>query len=116
MSAESGFQDPYRTPALPQGRFAPSPGARPGWLTALCVIAIVIGVLGLMNGILGVVGTLFALLFHVVNFALGLFSPAVHALRLHYVELFGTFYSPGGVHYRPLTHWRPALPRESGAA
>lgn len=60
MSAETGFQDPYRTPALPQGKFAPSPGARPGWLTALCVIAIVIGVLGLMNGILGVVGTLFA--------------------------------------------------------
>ena len=63
-----------------------------------------------------VVGTLFALLFHVVNFALGLFSPAVHALRLHYVELFGTFYSPGGVHYRPLTHWRPAAPSAGGAA
>ena len=63
-----------------------------------------------------VVGTLFALLFHLVNFALALFSPAVHALRLHYVELFGTFYSPGGVHYRPLTHWRPDLHAENGVA
>jgi hypothetical protein len=60
MSAESGFQDPYQTPALPQGPYAPSPGARPGWLTALCVIAIVLGVLGFMNGVMGVVGTVFA--------------------------------------------------------
>jgi len=53
-----------------------------------------------------VVGAVFALLFHLVNFALGLFSPTVHALRLHYVEFFGKFYSPGGVRYRPFTHWR----------
>jgi V/A-type H+-transporting ATPase subunit I len=55
-----------------------------------------------------VVGSLFALLFHLVNFALGVFSPAVHALRLHYVEFFGTCYSPGGVRYQPFAHWRPA--------
>ncbi len=61
------------------------------------------------------VGTLFALLFHLVNFALGLFSPAVHALRLHYVEFFGTCYSPGGVRYQPLSHWR-ADPERGGAA
>ena len=48
---------------------------------------------------------LFALLFHLVNFALGVFGPTVHALRLHYVEFYGKFYSPGGVEYRPLTHW-----------
>ena len=53
-----------------------------------------------------VVGAVFALLFHLVNFALGLFSPTVHALRLHYVEFFGRFYSAGGVRYRPFTHWR----------
>jgi len=53
-----------------------------------------------------VVGAIFALLFHLVNFALGLFSPAVHSLRLHYVEFFGRFYSPGGVRYHPFTHWR----------
>ena len=53
-----------------------------------------------------VVGAIFALLFHLVNFALGLFSPTIHALRLHYVEFFGRFYSPGGMRYRPFTHWR----------
>lgn len=54
-----------------------------------------------------VVGVLFALLFHLVNFVLGVFSPTIHALRLHYVEFFGKFHSPGGLEYRPLRHWRP---------
>jgi V/A-type H+-transporting ATPase subunit I len=54
-----------------------------------------------------VVGILFAALFHLVNFGLGLFSPTIHALRLHFVEFFGTFYSPGGLAYRPLRHWSP---------
>jgi len=54
-----------------------------------------------------VVGVLFALLFHLVNFGLALFSPTIHALRLHYVEFFGTFYSSGGTCYQPLAHWTP---------
>jgi len=64
-----------------------------------------------MVGALGsvVVGVVFALLFHLVNFALGLFSPTIHALRLHYVEFFGRFYSPGGAQYRPFGHWTPRL-------
>jgi V/A-type H+-transporting ATPase subunit I len=57
------------------------------------------------------VGALFALLFHLVNFALGLFSPTIHALRLHYVEFFGTFYSPGGTRYEPLGHWSSTTAR-----
>lgn len=63
-----------------------------------------------MSGAFGsvLVGVVFALIFHLVNFALGVFSPAIHALRLHYVEFFGTFYSPGGVVYRPLGHWTPS--------
>ncbi len=62
-----------------------------------------------MAGAVGstVVGFLFALLFHLVNFAIGIFSPTIHALRLHYVEFFGKFYSPGGRPYQPLAHWRP---------
>lgn len=62
-----------------------------------------------MAGALGsvLIGVVFALLFHIVNFAIGLFSPAIHALRLHYVEFFGQFFSPGGAAYRPLAHWRP---------
>jgi V/A-type H+-transporting ATPase subunit I len=52
-----------------------------------------------------VVGVLFALLFHLINFVLGVFSPTIHILRLHYVEFFGKFYSPGGSQYRPFGHW-----------
>jgi V/A-type H+/Na+-transporting ATPase subunit I len=51
------------------------------------------------------VGVLFALLFHVVNFAITVFSPTVQVLRLHYVEFFGTFFSPGGSRYEPFAHW-----------
>jgi V/A-type H+-transporting ATPase subunit I len=63
-----------------------------------------------MVGALGsaLVGVAFALLFHLVNFAIGLFSPTIHALRLHYVEFFGEFYSPGGTAYRPFGHWHRA--------
>jgi V/A-type H+-transporting ATPase subunit I len=68
-----------------------------------------------LAGALGsaLVGAVFALLFHLVNFALGLFSPTIHALRLHYVEFFGKFYSPGGAQYRPLARWTPPLPPTS---
>lgn len=52
-----------------------------------------------------VVGVLFALLFHLVNFVIGVFSPTIHMLRLHYVEFFGKFFSPGGIEYRPFRHW-----------
>jgi V/A-type H+-transporting ATPase subunit I len=60
-----------------------------------------------MQGAMGsaVVGVVFALLFHLVNFAVGIFSPTIHALRLHYVEFFGKFYSPGGVRYQPFGRW-----------
>jgi V/A-type H+-transporting ATPase subunit I len=51
------------------------------------------------------VGVLFALLFHLINFVLGVFSPTIHMLRLHYVEFFGKFYSPGGSQYLPFRHW-----------
>jgi V/A-type H+-transporting ATPase subunit I len=64
-----------------------------------------------MVGAMGsvIIGVLFGLLFHLVNFALGMFSPTIHSLRLHYVEFFGTFFSPGGVPYRPLRHWKPGF-------
>lgn len=74
--------------------------------TASVMMAVVANrLMGAMGSV--VVGALFALLFHLVNFGLGLFSPTLHALRLHYVEFFGTFYSPGGTRYRPFTHWAP---------
>ncbi|HET7190211.1 MAG TPA: V-type ATPase 116kDa subunit family protein [Gemmatimonadaceae bacterium] len=71
--------------------------------TASVILAVVANQ---MVGAVGstVVGLLFALLFHLVNFAIGVFSPAIHALRLHYVEFFGKFYSPGGRPYEPFGH------------
>ena len=60
-----------------------------------------------------IVGVLFALVFHLVNFVLGVFSPTIHALRLHYVEFFGKFYRPGGADYAPLRHWQPNVPNGS---
>ena len=78
--------------------------------TASVMLAIVANRLGGAAGS-ALVGALFALLFHLVNFGLGLFSPTIHALRLHYVEFFGTFYSPGGTRYQPLGHWSPPAGR-----
>ncbi|NLT35896.1 MAG: hypothetical protein GXX83_08360 [Gaiellales bacterium] len=46
-------------------------------------------------------GIVVGLLFHTLNFVITLFSPTIHALRLHYVEFFGKFYDPGGRPYRP---------------
>jgi V/A-type H+-transporting ATPase subunit I len=66
-----------------------------------------------MVGAMGrtVVGVVFALLFHLVNFAIGMFSPTIHAMRLHFVEFFGKFYSPGGRQYEPFSHWRRSTGR-----
>lgn len=77
-------------------------------IMALGVASVMLAVVAnRMVGMLGsaVVGVMFALLFHLVNFAIGLFSPTIHALRLHYVEFFGKFYSPGGVRYEPFGSW-----------
>lgn len=74
--------------------------------TASVMMAVVANrMVGAVGSVL--VGSLFALLFHLVNFVLGVFSPTVHALRLHFVEFFGTFYSPGGIRYQPFGHWSP---------
>lgn len=74
--------------------------------TASLMLAIVANeMVGAFGSVL--IGIVFALLFHLVNFAIALFSPTIHALRLHYVEFFGEFFSPGGAEYRPLRHWHP---------
>ncbi len=46
-------------------------------------------------------GVAIAVLLHAVNFTLGLISPTVAALRLHYVEFFEKFYDEGGEPFRP---------------
>ena len=80
-------------------------------IMALGVASVMLAVVAnRMVGAIGsvAVGILFALLFHLVNFAIAMFSPTIHALRLHYVEFFGKFYSPGGVRYQPFGHWTRA--------
>ena len=56
-----------------------------------------------MAGIFGnvIVGVIVALLLHALNFALGILSPTIQSLRLHYVEFFRQFYQGGGEEYRP---------------
>ncbi|HYG70162.1 MAG TPA: ATPase, partial [Anaeromyxobacteraceae bacterium] len=46
-------------------------------------------------------GLVLGVLLHAVNFTLGLVSPTVAALRLHYVEFFEKFYDEGDVPWRP---------------
>jgi V/A-type H+-transporting ATPase subunit I len=46
-------------------------------------------------------GIIVAALFHALNLVLGVFSPTIQALRLHYVEFFGKFYESGGKAFRP---------------
>jgi V/A-type H+-transporting ATPase subunit I len=54
------------------------------------------------------IGIVVATLFHVLNLALGAFSPTIQALRLHYVEFFDKFYEPGGGPFEPFG--APAVP------
>lgn len=87
-------------------------------IMALGVASVMLAVVAnKMVGAIGsvAVGILFALLFHLVNFVIAIFSPTIHALRLHYVEFFGKFYSPGGVRYQPFGHWS-RLPAPTRAA
>jgi V/A-type H+-transporting ATPase subunit I len=48
-----------------------------------------------------VVGVAAAALLHIINLILSVFSPAVHSLRLHYVEFFSKFIETGGEEFRP---------------
>lgn len=72
--------------------------------TAGVMLAVVANDLAGATGSL-VVGIVVGLLFHALNLVIALFSPTIHALRLHYVEFFGKFYSPGGRPYHPFARW-----------
>jgi hypothetical protein len=58
MSAESSL-DPYRSPSLPEAAAVPPrAGGRPGWLSLLCVLCIVLGAMGLVNTVMSTAGLL----------------------------------------------------------
>lgn len=46
-------------------------------------------------------GLFIALILHVLNFAIIMFSPSIHALRLSFLEFFGKFWVPTKVVYKP---------------
>jgi V/A-type H+-transporting ATPase subunit I len=48
-----------------------------------------------------VVGIIAAGLLHIINLILGVFSPTIHSLRLHYVEFFSKFVEHGGRRFEP---------------
>ena len=47
-------------------------------------------------------GVVAAIVLHLVNIVLSIFSPTIHAMRLHLVEFFTKFYETGGAEYKPL--------------
>ena len=49
-----------------------------------------------------VTGVIVAGLIHLLNIILGVFSPTIHSLRLHYVEFFSKFIEHGGKKFAPL--------------
>ena len=65
------------------------------------LLAFVANNLGGLTGDI-VTGTLVAGMIHLLNIILGVFSPTIHSLRLHYVEFFSKFMEHGGRRFEPL--------------
>jgi len=65
--------------------------------------AIIAMVANFFGGALGnfVVAAIIVLLLHALNLALGIYSPTIQGLRLHYVEFFKQFFRYGGRKYAP---------------
>jgi V/A-type H+-transporting ATPase subunit I len=54
-----------------------------------------------------IIGIIVALLLHALNVVLAMFSPSIHAVRLHLVEFFSKFYEGGGLPYKPFKRELP---------
>ncbi len=48
-----------------------------------------------------IAAVLIGFLLHAMNFIMGVFSPTIHSLRLHYVEFFGKFFEASGRAFQP---------------
>jgi V/A-type H+-transporting ATPase subunit I len=59
---------------------------------------------------IAIIGILIAVLLHILNLVLAMFSPSIHSVRLHLVEFFSKFYEGGGIAYKPFA--RPVVEGE----
>ena len=50
---------------------------------------------------IAIIGIIIAVLLHILNLVLAMFSPSIHSVRLHLVEFFSKFYEGGGRVYKP---------------
>jgi len=75
---------------------------------ASVMMTLVANRLGEMTGNI-VLGIIVASIIHALNITIGIFSPAIQSLRLHYVEFFSKFYKPGGRKYAPFKKTREGV-------
>lgn len=75
---------------------------------ASVMMSLVANRLGEMTGNI-VLGIIVASIIHALNITIGIFSPAIQSLRLHYVEFFSKFYKPGGRKYAPFKKTREGV-------
>ncbi|GAB4535795.1 MAG: V-type ATP synthase subunit I [Thermodesulfovibrionia bacterium] len=69
-------------------------------LTSVLLASVANEIAGMTGEI--IIGVVVAGLLHILNIVIGVFSPTIHSLRLHYVEFFSKFIDIGGRRFEPL--------------